>query len=419
MGGLYPDGDDRGPGNGLMSAQDEFLAAVAAELPLPEDARREVLDELVAHLSDSVAELVAHGRDPEAAEREAVGRLGPPAGLAQALVRARRSRGQLLAAAGAGTWAAVRTGARAALLAWLLIVVATVVGSVVAHASADLLGLQASIGWTPGWNTVLTAGGLVVGALMAGAAAVQAVALRGWRTPAEVRWTVAAAGGLILAWFALVVLEQALNWASVVSLMLVPLAFIVGARSERLRLPSLRRRVVMLALALLVVVGASLALADRRGGAVSYAWDGETHGYQMIAPWWPDPASGDRMSFPSSEYGWSAPGVATVSVAADSSAVVAQFQDFRLEAWRAEPPGDGWQLLPGQSAPFATAPATAAGETVSGTLRFNQAPGVDWAEVVLTAVGPDGQRYLLFASGPAQTEFRGSVWTWFTALAGR
>ena len=60
-----------------MSARDEFLAEVAAQLPLPDDARREVLEELAAHLADSTAELVARGRDSGAAEREAwKGRFG-------------------------------------------------------------------------------------------------------------------------------------------------------------------------------------------------------------------------------------------------------------------------------------------------------------------------------------------------------
>jgi hypothetical protein len=60
---------------------------------------------------------------------------------------------------------------------------------------------------------------------------------------------------------------------------------------------------------------------------------------------------------------------------------------------------------------------TTDGAAVSGTIAFNSEPGVDWAQVVLTAFGPDGHRYLLWASGPQQSEFFGSVASWFAAVA--
>jgi hypothetical protein len=110
------------------------------------------------------------------------------------------------------------------------------------------------------------------------------------------------------------------------------------------------------------------------------------------------------------------PGIATISVDATSAAVAARFRDYRLEAWRAETPQDGWRLQPGQGAPFASAPASVDGTTVSGTITFNRRPGLDWAEVVLTAVAPDGRRYLLYGSGPQPTQFYGSVASWFEAL---
>ncbi len=331
---------------------------------------------------------------------------------------AHRGRSQVLAAAGAGAWAAVRSGVLGTLLGWLLIVLASILATTAARVAGGVLGLQMSIRWTPGWNTVLTAAGLNVGALLAGAAAVRVVAQRGWRKPADVRLAVTAAGGLVLGCFALVILEQALNWASVIALLLVPVSFGVGARFERFRLPGSRPPVLMLLVGLLLLMAASLtALAASGGGAAtSYQWSETTHGYEMIAPWWQDPASGRATDFPSADSGSSAPGLATVSVQAASPAVIARFRDFRLEAWRAQAPQDGWRLLPDEAAPFATAAASVEGTTVSGALRFNQAPGVDWAEVVLTAIGPDGRRYLLTASGPEQTDFYGSVWSWFDAL---
>lgn len=214
-----------------------------------------------------------------------------------------------------------------------------------------------------------------------------------------------------------VVLEQSLNWASVIAFVLVPVAFGVGTRLEGARPPSVRTLLVTLIAALVLpLVGLALA-GSPTGGGVSYSWSTDAHGYEMIAPWWQDPASAEAPDFPSGSWGSSAPGVETMNLEAASEAVIAGFRDVRLEAWRAEAPGDGWQLIPGQNGPFATAPAQVDGTTISGTIRLNDAPGIDWAQVVVTAVGPDGRRYLLTTSGPEQTEFFGSVWAWFAALA--
>lgn len=398
-----------------MDARDSFLNEVAAALPLPDEVRGEVIEELAVHLADSVAELVDKGRAPEVAEAESIARLGPPTDLARGLARAHRGPSRLLAAAGAGTWAAVRAGFQGALVGWLLIVLASILAMTVVRTAASWIGLQTNLGWPGGWNTVLTAAGLNLGALLAGAAAVRAVARRGWRTSQEVRAAVIGVGGLAVGWLALVVFETALNWASVVALLLVPISFGIGARIERLGPINVRFAGVVIIAELLLVTTVSVGAAAT-GGASSYEWSETTHGYEMIAPWWQDPAAGPTLDFPSGSSGSTAPGVETISIDAASPAVIARFHDFRFEAWQAEAPRDGWRLLPGQDGPFATAPATVDGLIVSSTLRFDQTPGVDWAQVVLTGIGPDGRRYLLTASGPEPTEFHGSVWSWFSAL---
>lgn len=187
-------------------------------------------------------------------------------------------------------------------------------------------------------------------------------------------------GGVALAWFALGFFEQALNWASVSTLLLVPVSFGVGARFERLRPPAARLAGVVLLIGLLLVTAISIGSAATGGAATSFQWTDTTHGYDMIAPWWQDPASGQPVDFPSGISGWSAPGVEEVRVEAANAVVIGRFSDFRLGAWQAESARDGWRLVPGQRGPFATATAAVVGTTVSGTLRFNQAPGVDGAE---------------------------------------
>jgi HAAS len=403
-----------------MDARDQYLADVAERLPLPDDQRVEVLEELAAHLSDATAELVGQGRAPDEAESEAIRRLGSPDDLARALLQARRTRRQLLAAAGAGTWAAATTGLFGVLAGWVLVFFAAILATVAVQKLAPLAGLPATYDWTPGWNSVLTAGSLGVGAFLAAAAAVRAVSARAWRRPAEVRLSVAAVGMVFIGFLVLVVAEQSLNWTSVVAFLLVPVAFVVGTSFERVRLPSGRLLAVWFIVAISGLLAVGQVLIPTLGTSTpsvgsGYSWSSVTHGYAMIAPWWQDPAAGGPADFVSGDSSGGAGGE-IVDVQAASAAVIGQFHGFRLEAWEAQAPGNGWKLIPGQRAPFASAPAYVDGATVSGTIRFDTAPGVDWAQIVLTAVGPDGRRYLLTAGGPEQAEFSGSVWAWFAGL---
>lgn len=400
----------------MMEPRERFLDAVGERLPLPGSQRSEVLEELVAHLDDAVANLMTQGRERGAAELEAVARLGSPDELASALMRARRTRAQLLAAAGAGTLAAVRSGFFGALTGWLLSALVAVLITIAMRALRPALGFPSWSGWSPGWNSVITGAGLVLGALLAGASAVRVVATRGWRSPAEVRLAVAVAGFVVVGYLVLVDVEASLNWASVLVFLAVPTAFAVGAWLDRIRPPSAGWLVALTGGLLVGVLGLGATLGVSTPGGSSYQWTDEAHGYAIIAPWWQVPGSSDSAAFVIGESSWGSLGVEAVTVQAVSEAKAAQFRDYRLEAWRVEPPGDGWRLIAGQTAPFAVAQGQLNGAAISGTLRFNGEPGVEWAQVVLTAIGPNGQRYLLYASGPEQTEFYGSVWSWFRAL---
>lgn len=396
--------------------RDDYLAEIGARLPLPDPQRAEVLEELAAHLGDGVADLVAHGRDPEAAESEVLRRLGSPDELAQGLVRARQTPSQLLAAAGAGVVAALRSGLYGAIAGWLLVTLAAALATVGLQLLRPVLGLPEWSGWSPGWNSVITGAGLAIGAALGGAAAVRVVSARSWHRASEVRLVVAVVGAVVIGYFALVSATESLNWASVLAYLAIPAAFLVGVRFERLGPP--RGRQIVLATAGLLVgvlaVGAGGGFTSR--GAQPYSWDEHSHGYEMIAPWWQEMGS-PNADIVSSGEGWGAPGIDSVTVQASSEAVLAKFTGFRLEAWRAQAPEDGWALVAGQTRPFATATPSTDGATVSGTIAFNSKPGVDWAQVVLTANGPDGHRYLLWASGPQQSEFFGSVASWFAAIA--
>lgn len=332
------------------------------------------------------------------------------------LLRARQTTSQLLAAAGAGIFAALRSGIVGTIAGWLLVALASMLATLGLQLLRPALGLPSWSGWTSGWNSAITGAGLAVGAALAGAAAVRVVAARSWRPAREVRLAIAIVGATVIGYVALVWSQQSLNWASVIAFMAIPLAFIVGTYVERLTPPGWR---LLLVVTTAIVLGA-LAFGTvggfaSRGPAGGYEWTDQSHGYAMIAPWWQEPGSPDA-DIISAESGWGSPGVDQVTVDGTSEAAIARFTDYRLEAWLALPPQDGWPLVPGQTKPFATAPATRDGASVSGTIAFNQQPGVEWAQVVLTAIGPDGRRYLLWAGGPEQTEFFGSVASWFAAF---
>ena len=404
-----------------MGARERFLSDVATRLPLPDDIQAGVLAELETHLADATEDLIAQGRDPAQAEVEAVARLGSAPGLARELARAHRSRGQLFAAAGAGTWAALRDGVLGTLLGWLFVVVGTIAAMAIVSAGSRMLGRALDVGFDSSWNTVLTALGLDIGALFSGAAAVRAAARSGWRLAKEVRPWVMAAGAVAWGWIAIVLVQQPLNWVSTIVLALVPAAFLVGALFERLRPPRPRVAALVLLVVALLAFGLVAAVGGMggSGGGQSYQWNDTQHGYEMIAPWWQAPGSSEQMLFASGDSGWQAPGVLSVSVDASNPESLRRFHGFRLEAWRGPKPADGWHLEAGQRAPFAIAHVTVDGSALFGTIHFNRTPGVTWAEVVLTGIGPGGQRYLLTSFGPQQTEFYGSVWDWFAALTSR
>jgi hypothetical protein len=406
----------RGGWTRLVVNRDQYLAHVSGLLPLPGPRRAEVLEELAAHLGDGEADLIAQGLAPDAAETEVLRRLGSPDQLARSLLRAHQTRSELLAAAGAGVVAAVRSGIYGALAGWFLVALASLLATVVLQNMRPTLGQPS--GWTPGWNSVITGAGGVIGAALAGAAAVRAVAARSWRPVSEIRLAVAVAGAIVVAYLALVLAQETLNWASVVAYLAVPMAFVIGVRFDRLGHPHRRRLLAATTLlfAVALVLGTAGGFAGSSSGSFSMEWNDESHGYAMIAPWWQQPGSADA-DIVDSEMSWGTNRFSSITIDADSAAVAAQFSDARFEAWRAEPPRDGWALLPGQLGPYATAPVFVDRAAFSGAIALDQAPDVEWSQVVLTAAGPDGHRYLLWASGPQQSEFFGSVASWFAALA--
>ena len=242
-----------------MTERDRFLATLADTLPLPVDVRNDVVEEVAAHLSDAIADLEARGRDPEAAEAEALRQFGSPTKLGRDLARARRGSDRLLAAVGGGAWAALRTTFGMTLVAWVFAGAAAIAVLFATTVITGWLGRSSQLATDGGWNTALTALGLNIGFFYGGAAAVRGAARSGWRAPDEVRLGVTAIGTLGATCFALFVVDGPLNWASVMVLCAVPLSFAAGSRVESIRGPSW----MLLALTIPVVLAAALVLRRR------------------------------------------------------------------------------------------------------------------------------------------------------------
>jgi uncharacterized membrane protein len=147
-----------------MSERSEYLAQLETELPMAPDDRREILDEISAHLDDAVAERIAAGMTAAQAEAQAQSRLGPPTALARDLARAQQTRWRLLAAAGSGAWAAIGPALYGYLLGLLAILAAWLAIAGVVQLISGLAGPRLTPNLDLGWTSAM------VGVAMASAA---------------------------------------------------------------------------------------------------------------------------------------------------------------------------------------------------------------------------------------------------------
>jgi hypothetical protein len=398
-----------------------YLDQLARSLELPANDRAAIREEIEVHLQEEQSSLIAEGLDADAAADEAVRRQGDAANLGLALTRARQTRRALLAAAGAGTFAA----AGAAVRAWIL-GVATLVAILLA------IGLVAAIlthggtngGWLiedAGWYTAVGATTLWVAAWAAGRGFVPVVAREAHRPADRVRPWIALLGGLVIAWLALAWLRVPQNLASVLVLAFVPVCFAAAALtgSDRpIGRTRLARRAGLALFATLAFGLPILAFAGTTPAAASltpvgsgpYAsMDDMLHalGFDMAG----------RLTAQEPDFGdesWTASnGVVTVSV--DNAAVITgQWHDLRIEAWRAILATGGLDRLSPQ--PIATAPMSVSkGDSLVGSIRVDRVRNVSQFVIVLTGVAPDGQRAFLTSLGGTNTSYNGSVLDWLTA----
>ncbi len=404
----------------LDPAFDTFLNVLEEALDLPAAERADVRDEIGAHLRDANAEAIAAGATGDAAASEALARFGDPKNVARELARARQRRSSVLAAAGAGTWAA-GAAVRGFILGIALI--ATVLSAVgVLTAVAFRAGFIGT--WSipdAGWFTAMLGVTLWVAAWQGARALVADIAQRSHHRAERVRPIAALVAGLVVAWLSLAWLQAPQNLGSVAVLALVPVVFVVAATTgsdrETARSKAARRASLALFVTVVVAVPLLLLLAGApvyqelsKVGSGSYASMEEMRaatGFDMPGRFVLDPPA-----FATAEWR-NDHGVARVELG-NAGVVTARWHGLRVEAWRADLTNG--TLDRGYRAPFATAPMSLAdNNSLVGSVRVDRTRDVSGWWLVVTGAAADGGRDLVVSLGGTNTTFTGSALDWLTA----
>lgn len=420
-------------GSEPMSA---YLDRMTGTLALPAADVAEVRAELVDHLQDSIATLEAEGFEREAAIREALGRLGPPAELGRQLRAAHQSNRRLLAGAGGGVFAAgggfvlgYLGGAALALLLALVLAAVAAVLTLVGVRLPDII--NSSSGGYAG-NSLMLSVMLAVAAAFATRYAVRTSAGLSRRAPRTVAVFWAAAAVLGFGWYALFGLRGQQSWLCVAGEAFIPLAAIVGAfvRIER-PMPHVGRwaivcsaiSVVFLVLGLAAVSGSSVI-----GTGQVHEWQRSDLHLDTVAPaappaWLPadDYVVTEQDGGQASATHIDARVISPSSGASASlpfAPVLINWRDLRFEAWHGQPM---WQdsgaigIDTHYTSAFAVQPAVLQGKSLQADFHFERMRDARSWWVVLTGVGPDGSRYRLGDGSGNWTDFYGSAWDWLTA----
>ena len=401
----------------------DYLAAVRARLGLPEPWASEVREEVAAHLADAVQDGLANGLSADGAERAAIERLGPPEDLAAGLRAAHQTPRRLAAGIAGGATAALGGALGGTVIGYGLVIaiasVAILVGTLLGRAT----GIRLEVPGVPstGWTAATAASAVAAGALLAARRATRAAALRSRReTRAIGRW-LALAGTTALAAIVLFGARVVLSWPSVLAMVAIPVAFAAGALVATDRAgPRIGRRAVLVVFATCVAVPTLglLALTTAVGTQVQSVGSGP---YDSIDALWtaqgldvvgrPAPAS---MADVFGDTGYRLEGgVATANLGIAKPALLAGWGDLRLEAWRTG--STDLVIQPGETAPFAAAPVEVQDGVVTGAVRVDATRDVEMFGLLLTGIGPDGVRSVLWGPNGGQTAFRGTVWDWLTA----
>lgn len=412
-----------------MNDIEAFLSDVASGLPFEEGERAEILEELRSHLDDSSASLQAGGLTLDQARRTALDRLGPPTRLASAMTQARRSPRRLLAAAGAGSWAVVRTG----VYGWVIGLLVAAVSWPVTVAFVRFVGAFAfdSVSYVA----------LGVGLYVAGSAMPPVVARRAGYRVESVRWPMAAIGAIVFGTYALAGWSGPLDLVAVAAILALPAWWILGTlRRSPVGRASIRTFGALVAVATIATAGIQVGQsALRQAGTLrDIAVAGADLGLDRIAAPTPDTiraiVTGEGGASAGGPSGFVA-GTFTIDIA--DAATFAGWTDLRIEAWKAIDPAG---VVPTAVSPQVTRPLIVEpavwglpGElghgqlkwsggpwgpramTLFGSLRLDRTPWITAAWVAFTGIAPDGIRYRLTEPHYEMAIFNGTPAQWLQA----
>lgn len=398
-------------------AREAFLARVAAELELPLELERDVLEELRGHIEDTTSGLRDEGLDAERAEREALARLGAPSVLAERLRSAHQTRRRALAAAAGGVWTATSEGFYALVFGSLFLTVTWWLAA---------LGLL-TVAWITGWTTSrasdllsTTTFAAIVWAFAAERAARAAtliVAARSRRRVRAVAIPVAIAGTTFLAWQAAAVATLSLDWPAVACTAAIPVAFAIGALRAREGdgwrwRPWRTWRALVAVTVVLALGGVAVGLmspAPIRQWEIDPTTRDAVLRFDRIGPAAPidDPS---WINGPESSWSTGSPVFASWTI---DPAVPAPWRDLRVEIWRADSP-DG-PIAADAVRPALVEPVQVVDDVIQLTIEPPRFRDLTAWWFVLTGLDADGQRVRINDPTAVSTTFRGTLIDWFSS----
>ncbi|MDQ2933746.1 MAG: permease prefix domain 1-containing protein [Chloroflexota bacterium] len=390
---------------------DSYLDRLASALPLPESERAAAVEEIAAYLADATAALVEGGVPQEAAQRQALQRLGPPERLAGDLAAAHRQPRHLLQAAGTAMAVTLGTAFRSFVVAWALILLGALIFSLALAAVRKVVGPQLlATDWSPLLDGLLPAVVAAITAYAIGRAVVRPVSLAARQPPEEVRPVALVVGGALMTLIGLTAIEA--RWTPPTALLMasLPAWFALGILRPDLVprwFPGTRMTAIAVLGLLVIGLGMTLALgatvSTSGGGVESVAYDPE-QAYAHIGPFVslehpPIAMDGDL----SSAGPFEGPGPVSFATSGTISASTALdgWSDLRLEVWQG-PAGELNGPEPNRpmidqtaTQPLATAPLVVDGRHVSAEVTVR--PLIDRTVYSLALTGRDanGKRWQL------------------------
>jgi hypothetical protein len=430
--GWYPGEDDTpndGPsGPAATKAVTAYLDRMASALVLPAADVAEVRAELADHIADSIASLEAEGLDVEHAIRETLARLGSPVELGLQIRAAHQSTRRLLAGAGGGVFAA----SGGFVLGWIAGFAMALVVIMIGAACYGLLGLAGIK--VPGLDdhggtisSLMSAGALLFAATQATRYAVRTSAGISRRTPRSIAIFWASASAVGFGWLALFMLKGPMSWPGAVAFLCVPVVAFASAfvRIDR-PMPRVGRNALLAGLGGVAAIILSVGLLGDISVSISTGY--ETGGGGPVYQWgnlppqapetWAPQGTIEGGGMRSADMGGELYSAITDQMAPVSMATALTYwHDLRFEAWHAQF-GDSATMFgidSRYSSPFAVLPAEIHPSWLQAVFHFERMRDARDYEVVLTGIGPDGNRYTIADCGGAGEQFNGSVWDWITA----